>query len=307
MRPAAATSMQNLSERIASAGSSLTPTERRLARLILDDPTAVAFGTVADLARAVDTSGPTVVRFANKLDFDGYGALQDHVRASLAERLRRPTDRLRLATDSSPTATRDRHADPAVELVDRLHRTLSGLDVGTVADLATEIARALGTVWVLCAETSATPGTLLAGNLRLLRPGVRRLEGSPPAVASQLAEAAAGDVAVVIDFPRYESAVVAAATELVAAGVRLIAITDGPLSPLAAMADRWLGIDVAAVGPFDSVVPVVAVVELLIAEIAGQLRHEATERLDRIEQLWADGQVFDQVLEATQRREGGAG
>ena len=299
--------MQSLSERIASAGSALTPTERRLARLVLDDPTVVAFGTVADLAREAKTSGPSVVRFAAKLDFDGYGGLQDHVRASLTEKLRRPTDRLRLAPDAmahnaaAVAGTPSRTAS-ASDLVEQVSRTVTGLDQATIAQTANAIARASGTVWVLCAETSATPGTLLAGNLGLLRPGVRRLDGTPPAMASRLAEAGAEDVAVVIDFPRYEAAIVAAATELAAAGVTLIAITDGPLSPLAPLADIWIGVDVAAVGPFDSVLPAVAVVELLIAETARLLRDQATDRLDRIERLWTEGRVFEQPTELGTRQ-----
>lgn len=297
-RSAAAPSTHTLSDRIASAGSSLTPTERRLARLVLDDPTAIAFGTVADLAREAGTSGPSVVRFAAKLDFDGYGGLQDHVRASLTEQLRRPTDRLRLGTGSDSSGQQSRRSGRGTDLIDQVSRAVHGLDNGTLAEIATGIARAQGTVWVLCAETSATPGTLLAGNVRLLRPGVRRLDGPPPAMASQLAEAGSDDVAVVIDFPRYESAIITAATELAAAGVTLIAITDGPFSPLASLADTWLGIDVEAVGPFDSVAPVVAVVELLIAEIARLLRDQATERLDRIERLWAEDRVFDQTAES---------
>ncbi|MDH3299473.1 MAG: MurR/RpiR family transcriptional regulator [Acidimicrobiia bacterium] len=292
---AADSTTPTLGERIASAGPSLTPTERRLARLVLDDPTTIAFGTVADLAREADTSGPSVVRFATKLDFDGYGDLQDHVRASLTEQLRRPTDRLRLEADPGSSENHARSTDPAADLVDQVSRALNSLDHDTLLDVATSIARAPGTVWVVCAETSATPGTLLTGNLRLLRPGVRRLDGAPPAMASQVTEARPGDVAIVIDFPRYESAIVAAATELAAADVTLIAITDGPLSPLASLAESWLGVDVDAVGPFDSVLPVVAVVELLIAEIARLLRNQATDRLDRIERLWTDGRVFDQT------------
>lgn len=286
---------ESLSERIASAGPTLTPTERRLARLVLDDPTAVAFSTVADLAREAETSGPSVVRFAAKLDFDGYGGLQDHVRASLTEQLRRPTDRIRLASDQLPEEEVRRPVGPDTDLVDHLNRTIATLDHDTLVDLAAIIAGAPGTVWVLCAETSATPGTLLAGNLSLLRPGVRSLGGPPPVMASLLAEAGTSDVAVVVDFPRYESAVVAAATELAATGVTLIAITDGPFSPLASVADIWLSVDVQAIGPFDSVLPVVAVIELLIAETALLLRDQATDRLDRIERLWTESRVFDQV------------
>ncbi len=282
----------SLSGRIAAAGSSLTPTERRLARIVLDDPTAVAFGTVADLAREAETSGPSVVRFAAKLDFDGYVGLQDHVRASLTEQLRRPTDRIRLAADPTPRGTPTK-PDPTSDLVGQVTRAVDAVDNGRLTELAAVVAETDGTVWVLCAETSATPGTLLAGNLRLLRPGVRRLDASPAVLASQLASATVGDAAIVVDFPRYESAVVSAATELSRSGVTIVAITDGPFSPLASLADHWLGVDVEAVGPFDSVLPVVAIVELLIAETARLLRRQATDRLDHIERLWNESQVFE--------------
>lgn len=295
---AAESTRQSLSDRIATAGSALTPTERRLAKLALDDPTTIAFGTVADLAREAGTSGPSVVRFAAKLDFDGYGDLQDHVRASLTEQLRRPTDRLRLAADVRPDGAATDRSGSAEDLVDGLTRAVDSLDDQVMSELAATIAGASGAVWVLCAETSATPGTLLAGNLGLLRPGVRRLDGAPAAMASRLAEVSPDDVAVVIDFPRYESALVSAAGEMAAADVTLIAITDGPFSPLASLADHWVGVDVAAVGPFDSVLPVVAVVELLIAETSRLLRDRASERLDRIERLWAEGRVFAPVSDS---------
>jgi DNA-binding MurR/RpiR family transcriptional regulator len=63
---------QTPSELIAAAGDDLTPTERRVAEAVIDDPSLLAFGTVADLARQVGTSRPSVVRFAVKLGFAGY-------------------------------------------------------------------------------------------------------------------------------------------------------------------------------------------------------------------------------------------
>ena len=59
----------SIQDLIATVGSRLTPTERRLARLVSDDPTLLAFGTVSDLAARADTSHPSVVRFAAKLGF----------------------------------------------------------------------------------------------------------------------------------------------------------------------------------------------------------------------------------------------
>ena len=66
----------SIEERIAAVGVRLTPTERRIAKTVLEDPTLLAFGTVSDLATRVATSPPSVVRFATKLGFDGYADLQ---------------------------------------------------------------------------------------------------------------------------------------------------------------------------------------------------------------------------------------
>jgi DNA-binding MurR/RpiR family transcriptional regulator len=58
------------------------------------------------------------------------------------------------------------------------------------------------------------------------------------------------------------------------------------------LADTWVQIEVPAIGPFDSSVPVVAMCELLVARVARDLHDEATNRIDRIEALWEETEVF---------------
>jgi len=65
-----------VTELIARAGGELTPTERRIAEVLVSEPTLLAFGTVSDLANRIGTSRPSIVRFANKLGFDGYASLR---------------------------------------------------------------------------------------------------------------------------------------------------------------------------------------------------------------------------------------
>jgi DNA-binding MurR/RpiR family transcriptional regulator len=72
-------------------------------------------------------------------------------------------------------------------------------------------------------------------------------------------------------------------------------ITDSPLSPLVELTDTWCEIEVPAVGPFDSSVPVVALAELLVSRVARDLYDEATDRIDRIEALWEKTGVFLQA------------
>src|SRR5207237_1390717 len=83
----------------------LTPAERRVAAVVADDPEAVAFGTVADVARRAGASGATVVRLAAKLGFDGFVELQAAVREEMARRLRPASERIRRpAADAGPAA-----------------------------------------------------------------------------------------------------------------------------------------------------------------------------------------------------------
>ncbi|MFQ5557037.1 MAG: MurR/RpiR family transcriptional regulator, partial [Acidimicrobiales bacterium] len=269
-----------LAYRIAEAGERLTPSERRLAELVLDDSTAVAFGTVAEVARRVGTSGPTVVRFANKLGFSGYTALRSEVRRSLSEQLKRPLDRIRRPGAADGWAESRRTAVAAVEAV------FGTNEADTIERLATSVSCTGGRVWIVASETSSAAAHVLAGGLRLLRPGVRHLTGSRAGIVSDLTDAAAGDVVVAIDFPRYERSVLRTTRLLAEMGATVVAITDGALSPLAELALVWCEVEVPAIGPFDSVLPAVAVVEGLVAEVARLSAARAAERIDRAEALW---------------------
>jgi DNA-binding MurR/RpiR family transcriptional regulator len=268
------------SELIAAVGDRLTPTERRIADAVLEEPTLLAFGTVSDLAGSVGTSRPSIVRFANKLGFSGYSDLQNHVRLGLSQQLSRPSERIR--HDDAAPGTRG-------ELEDALASVFEATAGERLAALAKPIVRAEH-VWILTGETAGAGAAALRSGLAMLRPGVRLVE--PGSVARDLSSAGLNDVAVVFDFYRYRGHSTRSALILADLGVQIVAITDGPLSPLAALTETWCAVRVPAIGPFDSSVPAVAVAELLVAYVASQLHSAATDRIDRIEDLWAATEEF---------------
>jgi DNA-binding MurR/RpiR family transcriptional regulator len=270
-----------LSDLIASAGERLTPTERLLAEAVLADPTLLAFGTVSDLASRIGTSRPSVVRFATKLGFQGYTDLQKRIRELMSGRLARPSERIRQLEGVVEPAR------AAVEAA--VAKAFKSLDHDRLARLADPIARA-GNVWVLSGETSQAGARVLHSGMTMIRPGVHWIEEHSS--ARDLSGAAPGDTAVVFDFARYRRHSVAAARALAERGVAIVAITDGPLSPLAALTETWCEIEVPGIGPFDSSAPAVVVAELLVAQVASQLQEQARERIDRTEAMWKSTQTF---------------
>lgn len=273
---------ESAADLVAAARDRLTPTERRIAEAVLAEPTLLAFGTVSALAEHVGTSRPTIVRFAVKLGFEGYSDLQAHIRRGMSRELSRPSQRIRQA-EISP-------AESARESMERaLARVFDGMD-SNVLDIVVSRLASADNVWVISGETSRAGAHALVSGLSIIRGGVRLLE--PHSVGVTLAESSSRDVAVVLDFRRYRTEAIRTAQILSERGVSIVAITDGPLSPLAPLTDTRIDLDVPAVGPFDSSVPAVATAELLVALVATQLHDEATERIDRTEQMWEETKTF---------------
>ena len=268
----------------------LTPAERKVAAVMVDDPEAVAFGTVADIARRAGASGATVIRLATKLGYDGFVDLQAAVRTEMARRLRPASERIRRtpsAAGAGDLLTRTLRCELA-----NVAATLEGVDperfAAAVALLAGSNSRrsASGRVFILSGDASSGIATLAAGELGLLRDGVVCVNGSAVRVEAALAGTGPADTLVVIDLSRYDRDVVEATARAKGRGARVLAVTDSALSPMAAGAEVALTVADDGAGPFDSHVGALAMLNALVAAVADRLRDHATARLDRVEYAW---------------------
>ena len=170
-----------------------------------------------------------------------------------------------------------------------IEQTLATLDKPRLEALAAPIMRA-PRVWIVSGETSRAGAQVLHSGLAMVRGGVHRVEDHD--LGRDLSEAEPGDAAVVFDFARYRRNSVTAARTLVDLGINLVAITDGPLSPIASLTPTWCELSIPAVGPFDSSLPAVAASELLVLEVVHQLGKQAHTRIDRLESLWNATETF---------------
>ena len=264
----------SIQDLIASKGSNLTPTERRIARVVLDDPTQLAFGTVAELADRAETSHPSIVRFATKLGFEGYTALQSWVQDGVSKQLSSPSQRIKHQDGRDAVRA---GIDAAVA------RVFEALSPERLEGIAPVIAQARS-VYILSGETSTAGAQTFYSGLSMIRPGVTLV--TEHTTGRDLAGASPGDAAVVFDFARYRRSSVTAARELAALGLDLVAITDGPLSPLAELTPHRCELTIPAVGPFDSSVPAVFAAELIVSRVAKELGPAAHDRIHQLEQLW---------------------
>jgi DNA-binding MurR/RpiR family transcriptional regulator len=258
----------------------LSPTERHVAEVVLRDPEAVAFGTVARVADAAGTSGASVVRLANRLGYGGFSELQAAVQAEIGQQLRPAVERIR-GERGSDVVSRTLQAE-----VDNVHRTLTAVTPEVFARAVDLLADRRRRILVVAGEAEAGVGAMLASSLDLVREGVEQVGGSDVAVARRMAACGPDAVVVAIDLRRYERWVVEHVGRAVAAGATVLAVTDSPLSPLARLAEVSFTVAAEGAGVFDSHVGTLALVNALVTGAAARLRPSAARRLDAIEAAW---------------------
>lgn len=275
---------ESLSARLAMV--SLSPGLRRVAALLLAEPETISFGTVASVAQAASTSGPTVVRLAHALGYAGFGELRDAARAELSMRLNTDAVRIRAEPVAEPLA-----ALLAIEHAN-LHHTLSALDQATVTRAVRSLADEAHAVWVLPSTQTAGVAARFADQLLILRDGVTLLDGSELRVTSRLQALRRGDVLVSLDVPRHELATIRVQREAVGRGAVPLVLAGG--MPVALRTDGGLLLQFACatIGPFESLIGLTALATLLVNGVAAS-RPAAAERVRELECAWTTAGLFD--------------
>ena len=88
-----------IAERVRSGLHGYTAAEQRVARALLDHYPVAGLETVARFANRAGTSGPTILRFVQRLGFASYAAFQNVLRSEVQSQLQSPLARYAAADD----------------------------------------------------------------------------------------------------------------------------------------------------------------------------------------------------------------
>ncbi len=271
--------------------SSLSPAERKLARVLLASYPIAGLESVARFAERAGVSPPTVTRFITKLGFRGYPEFQEVLRHEIQARLSSPLARYR---DEQPARGADSVLSDALEVSRHTLRAslelLSHRDLEEAVELLADVRRR---VMVLGGRVSSQLAHYLAGQLHLLRPGIGVVDSERSGPAQQLIDLKKGDVLVVFDYRRYQADTIESARVAHAQGCNVILFTDPWLSPASGFARQVLVTSVDNIGPFDSLVGATAVVEAVITAVLNRLGPRAQARMQSLDRLRA-GDVLDE-------------
>jgi DNA-binding MurR/RpiR family transcriptional regulator len=273
-----------MAELVRQRQASLSPAERKLARVLLATYPIAGLESVARFAERAGVSAPTVTRFITKLGFKGYPEFQEELRNEVQERMSSPLARYREQPEQHTDSLVSSSLAVAGHNLQATRELLSHHDVDEVVEVLADIKRR---VLVLGGRLSGSLARYLAGQLHLLRPGVALVEPERNAATQQLIDMRKGDVLVVFDYRRYQADTIESARVVAAEGVNVVLFTDPWLSPASAFAKQVVVTSVETVGPFDSLVGATAVLEAVVEAVLARLGPRAQARMQSLERLSA--------------------
>ena len=282
----------SVAELIVDYMAELSPAELRIARSLRADYPSAGLSSAAVLAKKSSTSAPTVIRFANRLGFDGFPGLRASLREELSLRTSSPLSRVRSPHDAEDTRSVIHEGiEVRAELVKSVLRSVpaSELDRAIAA-----LSNPKHTAMFTGGKFSHLAARYLQLQLRHVRPKVYFLSDPLRLDAGYLLDATSNDLLVIFDFRRYEENALEVARRAKRKGCSVLLFTDVWLSPVSSLADIVIPLEVTA-SFFDSLSGLFAVVESLVPPVVSRLGETAIVRMANLEALMATTTVIDEA------------
>lgn len=258
------------------AVEALSPELLRAARWVEQHPRDVALQSMRECARRAHLRPASFTRLAQALGFDGFDAIRARCQDTLAPAAGYA------ARAQALQATARRSADWLEALNETQHAntaSISGLNQRAQFEKAADAMLRASQVHFLGLRASHSLAFHLNYTYGLIASNGALVQGLGGTLSDQLGQMGRGDVMVAVSLSPYTRQTVEAVEQARAQGVKVIALTDSRLSPIARAADAVLLFRAASPSYFQSMVGALALAEALVAAVAVRGGRKVLDRL----------------------------
>ena len=231
----------NIRQVIEARADSLTPQLRQAADYVAANPIEVSFRSMRHIAGETGLAPPTFTRLARSLGFDSYEALKEACRAAAKDTYSGYHERaeaLRVGHAAEDGAT-SFHAAYGQQSMRNINETM----INATSDSVERVAGILGAarrVFVNAQMGQRHIGSYAGYVASLAFDNWEVLGVDPAGIGSQMRRLTGDDAMICLSVSPYAAGTVSLAESGRARGTSIIAITDAPDAPLAALADETL-------------------------------------------------------------------
>lgn len=285
--------MQDMIDRLNQSGKRLSKGHRKIAQYIVEHYDKAVFMTASKLGESVGVSESTVVRFASAMGYEGYPQLQRSLQELVSHRLT-ANQRFEMSTEIDP---REALSVVLKSDVQNLRATLEQMDEDVFEDVVNRLLSARA-IYVMGLRSAAPLAQFMGYYLNYIFDNVHLVSSGATDVFEEISKLKENDVLVGISFPRYSTRTLEAMRFAKRCGAQVVAITDGPMSPLADMADATLTARTDMASFVDSLAAPLSLINALLVALGLHRKEALKDHFRQLESIWETYEVY---LEETNR------
>lgn len=280
--------MENVYKHIAEQMPTMSKSNLRIAKYILENPNTVPFLTGDKLAKITGVSPATIVRFSTFLGYSGYPELQQYMQSSAQQQLT-TTERLKISKEVYNEQDQSVY-DIFLDDISNIRSTLDKLDIEAFKNAVESLIKAKR-VYILANRSATALGVFLQYYLQLLLEQVELIH-SIENVSERIFDLNEDDVVIGISFARYTKSTLKVLSYAKEKEATTVAITDNLLSPLIPYADIPLTASSQMPTFIDSFVAPLSLINALIVTVGKEKEENFQDKLESLEEIWDKFNIF---------------
>lgn len=273
----------------------LSKGQKLIANFIINSYDRAAFMTAASLGEAIGVSESTVVRFANRLGYQGYRELQNDLQELIKNKL---TTVQRIHLQESSYKNEENVLSKIMEKdMENIKKTVNEIDSRSFEE-AVDLVLQGKQIYIIGLRSSSFLAGYLGFYLNFLFDNVKVISYGPNDIFEQLLKVSSKDVLIVITYPRYSKRIMDVLEYAKNKGTSIITITDSLISPAAHKADVSLIASSEMLSFVDSLVAPMSLINSFIIALGNEKKEDLNIYFEDLESIWKEYGIYsDDSLE----------
>lgn len=256
----------------------LTKKEKRIAEFFLDEEQRVFLMNVADIAKTIDVSDTSVIRFIKSLGFENFTDFKNSGQEDIKSRLDKTNDFIKNLDIIKENSIEQLYIHKINEEVNKIFNSSSQKQIKKISNLIMKAKNK----YIVGFKSTAGIANFFGVRLGFMLENVSTFNIDDSVVVNSIFNIKQEDILIIFDYPMYSKAAVVLAKIVRENKAKILLFTDSDNAPLAEYSDILYKVKLNGISVFNSLISTQILVEYLLTYISQFIEEKSKMRFSKI-------------------------
>lgn len=256
----------------------LTKKEKRIAEFFLDEEQRVFLMNVADIAKTIDVSDTSVIRFIKSLGFENFTDFKNSGQEDIKSRLDKTNDFIKNLDIIKENSIEQLYIHKINEEVNKIFNSSSQKQIKKISNLIMKAKNK----YIVGFKSTAGIANFFGVRLGFMLENVSTFNIDDSVVVNSIFNIKQEDILIIFDYPMYSKAAVVLAKIVRENKAKILLFTDSDNAPLSEYSDILYKVKLNGISVFNSLISTQILIEYLLTYISQFIEEKAKIRFSKI-------------------------